>query len=243
LPPWSVPDELLDEFFGADPDAAAEDDASKPDEAGVVEPWTGELPDRIDPDDEVSFQRLRRTYAAAVAGLDEALGRLTKDFDKGGWGDAVLILTSDAGFPLGEHGAVGPAQAGLYEEFVHSPLILSWPGGEHAGLRVAGLTQPPDLIAAVGDWFGRSASTPGLVRLAREQAGSLRSHATCTLKVPRTNSWSVRTRDWYLLATDAPETTRRLYVKPDDRWEFNDVAQHHPETVAELEKVYREQHP
>jgi hypothetical protein len=55
-----------------------------------------------------------------------------------------------------------------------------------------------------------------------------------------TSAWSVRTGDWYLLGTDAAEATRRLYVKPDDRWEFNDVAQHHAETVAELEQIYRD---
>ena len=32
----------------------------------------------------------------------------------------------------------------------------------------------------------------------------------------------------------------QLYVKPDDRWEFNDVAAHHAETVAELEQWYRQ---
>ena len=49
-----------------------------------------------------------------------------------------------------------------------------------------------------------------------------------------------RTARYVALATDTPEVTRRLYVKPDDRWEFNDMAQHHPDTVAELEQQYRD---
>jgi arylsulfatase A-like enzyme len=239
LPPWSVVEELRDEFFPSEPESDEDEDAA---EAVALEPWAGDPPERIDVADSETFQRLQRTYAAAVAALDAAIARLRKDCDKAGWGDTVWILTSDAGFPLGEHGAVGPSQAALHEELVHLPLILVWPGGGHAGLRVAELTEPPDVAAALGDLVGRSPAPAGLARLAREEVTTLRSHAICTMKGPRSHSWSVRTREWYLLATDAPETTRRLYVKPDDRWEFNDLAQHHPETVAELEKLYRDAH-
>ena len=45
------------------------------------------------------FQRLQRTYAAAVASLDEALRRLRKDCYKAGWDDAAWLLTSDVGYP------------------------------------------------------------------------------------------------------------------------------------------------
>src|SRR5207245_6723663 len=135
LPPWSVPEELLEEFFQSEDDADDGDEADA-EESAAVEPWTGEPPDRVDSDDDETFQRLQRTYAAAVATLDDALGRLRKDCDRAGWTDAVWLLGSDAGFPLGEHGAVGPARAGLHEELVHLPLVLVWPGEEHAGLRV-----------------------------------------------------------------------------------------------------------
>jgi arylsulfatase A-like enzyme len=235
LPPWSVSDEMLDAFFASESD----DDNDEGEVAVTLEPVTGEPPDRIEVGDEQMFQRLQRTYAAGVARLDTALGRLRKDFGKLGWGDAVAILTGDAGFPLGEHGAVGPTQAELHEELVHLPLIVVWPQGEHAGLRVAELTQPPDLAAALRELVGNFETSANVLRLARERPATPRSHATCTMKGPRTNAWSVRTRQWHLMATDAPETTRRLYVKPDDRWEFNDVVQHHPETVAELEQAFR----
>src|SRR5262249_12078247 len=121
----------------------------------------------------------------------------------------------------------------------HLPLLLEWPGGDHTGLRVPELTQPPDVAATLHELLGRSAAGSSLVRLARDESGAIRSHAPCALKSPRISTWSIRTREWYLLATDAPESTRRLYVKPDDRWEFNDLAQHHPEMVAELEQLYR----
>src|SRR5207253_8305152 len=107
-PPWTVSDDWLDEFFAAETDA--DDDGEEPDadENSPIEPWVGDSPDTIDTDDEGTFQRLQRTYAASVAALDQALERLMKDFAKAGWGDDVFwLLTCDAGFPLGEHGAVG----------------------------------------------------------------------------------------------------------------------------------------
>jgi arylsulfatase A-like enzyme len=240
LPPWTVPVELLADFFGTDSDADEDDEAADSEEAAALEPWIGEPPDRIDADDDESIRRLQRTYGAAVVSLDSALGRLRKDCDKLGWGDAVWLLTSNAGIPLGEHAAVGMAGTGLHEELVHLPLLLAWPGGEHAGMRVAELTQPSDVLATLAELFGHPTPAVGLGQLARGEGGAIRTYASCTMNSPRVSTWSVRTREWYLLATDAPQVTRRLYVKPDDRWEFNDLAQHHAETVAELEKIYRD---
>jgi arylsulfatase A-like enzyme len=243
-PPWTVPEELVAEFFPEDDD----DGETEQNGATPTEPWTGGVPERIDAADDARFRCVQRTYAAAVTSLDDALGRLWKDCAKNGWADeAFWLLTSDAGFPLGEHGAVGPARAGLHEELIHLPLVMRWPGGEHAGLRVRELTQPPDVAATLRELYGLPTVDSGgtraghsLLPLARDAGGPVRSHAVCIGEREGVRSWGVRTLDGYLLATDGPESVRRLYVKPDDRWEFNDVAKHHPDTVAQLEQLYRE---
>ena len=96
-------------------------------------PWTDELPERIDVDDDKMFERIQNSYAAAVATLDVSLGRLLLDCSKRGWGDdALWILTASRGFPLGEHGVVGFRGADLHEELVHLPLLLRMPRGDHA---------------------------------------------------------------------------------------------------------------
>ena len=51
--------------------------------------------------------------------------------------------------------------------------------------------------------------------------------------------WGVGSAEWYLMLDDRPDGARRLFVKPDDRWEVNDVAQHHPELAAHCEEVLR----
>jgi hypothetical protein len=53
--------------------------------------------------------------------------------------------------------------------------------------------------------------------------------------------FALRTPAWSLIlpvhpfAGDPPRATQ-LYVQPDDRWEVNDVQQHHQERVEQLEK-------
>ena len=66
----------------------------------------------------------------------------------------MWLLTSDFGYPLGEHGQIGRYRPWLHEEMVHLPLMLRLPGAAEAGRRVPAFTQPPDLYATVLEAFG-----------------------------------------------------------------------------------------
>jgi arylsulfatase A-like enzyme len=254
IPPWTVADDVLAHFFHE----PALEDEPEPDEGTdalppvePLEPWTGDLPTSVDPADETTFQRIQRTYAAAVAALDDGLGKLWKDCARSGWGDdAVWLLTSDAGLPLGEHGPAGRDAVTLHEEAVHLPLLLRWPKGQYAGLRVRDLTQPPDLAATLLGLFGASLPSTNdpragrsLLALAREVGLAIRAYAACAVERDASRLWSIRSHDLCLVASDGPadvESTRRLFLKPDDRWEFNDVAQQSPDEVERLEQAYRD---
>ena len=64
---------------------------------------------------------------------------------------AAWVITSDLGYPLGEHGQIGVHRPWLHEELVHTPLIVHLPGGSEAGRRVSALTQPADVADAIVD--------------------------------------------------------------------------------------------
>ena len=65
----------------------------------------------IDPRDDTLFLRLQSSYAAAVSYLDAGVGRLVEDLgDRAD--DVVLLITSDSGQQLGEHGGV-PGVSGI----------------------------------------------------------------------------------------------------------------------------------
>ena len=64
--------------------------------------------------------------------LDDYMGQLTEKMKK--WGildNTVIIITSDHGEELFEHGFIGHAStslnAKLYDEIIHIPLIIWWP--------------------------------------------------------------------------------------------------------------------
>jgi hypothetical protein len=51
--------------------------------------------------------------------------------------------------------------------------------------------------------------------------------------------WAFRSPAWCLMLDDRPEGPRRLFVKPDDRWEVNDVQPRNQELAEELEFEFR----
>jgi arylsulfatase A-like enzyme len=266
LPPWDVPEDFRQPYFspavanndrtdGEDEDAidnldAAEGEADEFESDGateVLEPIDGLVEGNFDPHDDSTFLRLQSSYAAAVSYFDAGVGQLLEDLGDGA--DEILILiTADGGQALGEHGFVGPGQSWLHEEVVHLPLILRLPGGAEAGRRVAALTQPVDLAATLADVFEvplPDAHGHSLVSLMQGDAEVLRPYACAGNRVGTVGEWCLRTLEWSFLMPallqDQSATPRspQLYIKPDDRWEVNNIAQHEPELVDRLERALR----
>lgn len=70
-------------------------------------------------------------YRDAIRHVDAMLGEFIDRLREGGrWNDSLMIVTSDHGEALGEHGL---RHHGLdsYEEFVRIPLLLKTPGDDH----------------------------------------------------------------------------------------------------------------
>jgi arylsulfatase A-like enzyme len=241
LPPWDAAEEYLDrylvEYVGDDEEAEEED--SEP-----LEPLLDPADGPIDPRDDLTFIRLQRSYAAAVSYLDAGLGVLFKELeDRSLVNEVLLVVTSDHGLPLGEHGVVGQCRPWLHEELVHLPLMMRLPRGERAGRRVAALTQPLDLAPTLLAAFGLPPiplQGHDLLPLARGTAEKVHDYVCSGLRVGDAAEWALRLPDWaFLLPLQAEGRAAQLYVKPDDRWELNNVIQHHPALAEHLEAVLR----
>lgn len=228
-PPWQLPRDLLDSY-------CEEED----------EPWPDPPHGRIGNADDMP--RLQNTYAAVVTYVDAQLGVLLEQLrDEYRLNDTLICLTAACGMPLGEHGMIGQARPWLHEEFVHLPLIVRLPHGEHAGLRMDALTQPVDLLPTILECFG-IASPPcdghSLWPLIHSKISQVRPHAVSGFSIGGEIEWALRTPEWaYLLPVVSgpgdPPRQAQLYVKPDDRWEVNDVRQHHLELAEEMERTLR----
>ncbi|MEV6846357.1 sulfatase [Actinoplanes sp. NPDC051411] len=98
---------------------------------------------------------LRNRYSALLTMCDHSLGRVLDVFDELGlWDDTMLIVCTDHGFLLGEHGWWGKNVQPWYDENIHLPLFVWDPRSPAAGGRRDELVQTIDLGPTLLDFFG-----------------------------------------------------------------------------------------
>lgn len=98
--------------------------------------------------------RYRSAYAGYLEALDACLGRVLHAVDASGqWERTLVVYTSDHGDLVGAHGLPykGPF---LYDELVHVPLVISWPGYEPSVRQetVSLIHLVPTMLDAAGQW-------------------------------------------------------------------------------------------
>jgi len=180
-----------------------------------------------------------QAYAGQVSLLDTCVEALLEMLDAGPLGENTqLALVGARGFPLGEHGRLGPGDEPLYGELVHVPALIRFPDRLAATVRSQALVEPADLWATLLDCYGLTDPPPtptarSLMPLVRGHEVTLRDRLG--LAGP-SGDRAIRTPAWYLRAGDMPE----LFVKPDDRWEVNDVADRAHDVVERLQAVLDE---
>lgn len=208
-------------------------------EPGDPEPWPAvELPrltlaGDYDPD---QLLAISHAYAGQVCVLDACLAALRQFLlEEPAGRDTLLMIAGARGLALGEHRQVGPAADALYGEVIHVPLLVRFADGLAAAGRSPALVQPADLWATLWELLAAEHAPPrptarSLVPLLREEypAAAWRDRLAVA---GRGAERALRTPAWYLRADEKAE----LYVKPDDRWEVNDVALRCPEVVEGLQ--------
>lgn len=98
--------------------------------------------------DEVA--EIQDNYAGLVRMCDDQFGRLLDLLDRHDmWQDTCVILTTDHGFLLGEHGWWAKNRMPYYEEISHIPLIVWHPAQVGRAGRRQAVTQTPDLMPTI----------------------------------------------------------------------------------------------
>lgn len=213
-PPWDAPKSLREKF-------REDDGETTSDKIG----FTGrELPADFDPDERLDLQR---AFGAQVQLLDTGLGALAELIREPAVGEPPLFVVLGArGVGLGEHRRLGVHPGNLDGEQLHVPLLIRSPDGEGACLRTPALLHLADLAPSLAARCGLpnlpfTRWTGNLFGTLDGTVDRLRDYVVCTTP----SRWSLRTRDWF---ADLPQPgtlgSTRLFAKPDDRWEINDVS-------------------
>ena len=103
------------------------------------------------PNTDVAFAtEVRKHYAACVSYADAQVGRVMKKLDEMNLRDnTIVIVWGDHGWHLGEHAIWG--KHSLFEESLHSPLIISYPGIPKPGVPTNSIVETLDVFPTVCD--------------------------------------------------------------------------------------------
>jgi len=187
-------------------------------------------------------------YAAQIMVLDACLESLLETLqvassDASSGNPGLIVLLGTRGFPLGEHRRLGGVDDRLYAEQLHVPCLLRFPDGRDQLARSGQLTSHVDLLPTLLDWVTEKApkkvshenGNEGLSMLPLAQSQDV-PWREVLLSTSSTGSQAIRTPHWCLRSDSEilKLETCELFVRPDDRWEANDVAGLCPEVVEAL---------
>ena len=88
---------------------------------------------------------IRSQFAGNVTMVDRWFGRILDTLDKEDlWEETMVVVTSDHGFALGDHGWIGKNEFSVYDVIARTPLLI-WHPDQTADGRVSALTTAVDL--------------------------------------------------------------------------------------------------
>ena len=228
--PWTPPRHYVDMY-------------GDPDYRGVEPVRQLNLPvSRYLHDDERALMlgRMRALYAAEVTMTDRWLGVfLDRLHDLRLAGETVVVLVSDHGFYLGEHGFTGKLHKVLHPELTHVPLILVDPArrraGEGSAYRASTHDIAPTLLSMVDVEAPPAMEGADLSRLLAGSSPPDRAYSYGGYS----NSFYIRSDAWAMFAENRPAAFR-LFDLRQDPGEHRDVAGAHPELVRRLHAEVRD---
>ncbi|NQV26266.1 MAG: sulfatase [Rhodopirellula sp.] len=96
---------------------------------------------------------VRRHYAACVSYADAQVGRVLERLEASGQADnTIVVLWGDHGWHLGEHAIWG--KHALFDESLHSPLIISYPNMPQPGEHSESMVETIDIFPSVCEIAG-----------------------------------------------------------------------------------------
>ena len=170
-----------------------------------------------------NYQRYMKDYLRCVSSVDDGVGKVLDYLDEAGLAEnTIVVYTSDQGFYLGDHGWYD--KRWMYEESLHTPLLVRWPGVVKPGSVNADLVSNLDFaetfLAAAGVDVPADMQGESLVPLLQGNtpADWRKAHYYRYYEFPAVHM----VRQHYGVRTDR---YKLMYFPTTDRREFYDLAE------------------
>jgi len=185
-------------------------------------------------------------YDGEIAYMDHAIGEILEVLDDQKLLDETLIvITSDHGEQLGQHGIWG--HAALHNAETCIPLIMCLPGGLPRGVRIGGLCQQIDLLPTMLDLLGKKTDIleiNGRTVMPLIKGDQIRSRI---FMENSSGQRSVQTFEWQLLDSELLDQNwiklprdLELYNVKEDPMEVINIAKTEKEKAQELREILRD---
>ena len=182
---------------------------------------------------------IKALYFGEVTFVDKWVGHLLDKIDRLKlWDDTLVIVTSDHGTQMFDHGVVGKSASHMHPYNTRLNWLLRHPGGP-SGATVDGLVQAHDIPATILARLGVPHPTEGLDAwpLVTGEAQAIRDHVVtgwatfCNGRA--TARASARDAGWnYVVGIGYDDPQPELYDLHADPEEDTNVVAHHPDIVA-----------
>jgi arylsulfatase A-like enzyme len=204
--------------------------------------WFAKLGPVTDPEYIVSL------YDGEIRHVDDGVAAVLETLDREGLADDTLVvLTSDHGEVMVRNGIFFDHH-GLYEENIHVPLVMRWPGRIAAGVRrdlmATHLDLAPTLLDAVGAQPAPLMEGGSLLQGAAESAGGPSREEVVCCESTWQSKWALRTRTHKLILAREPDhygnPRRELYDLVADPGERRQIAEENPDLADAMERRLEE---
>ncbi len=186
--------------------------------------------------------QIRQNYAAMLENIDHNMGLLLEEVRRRGeLENTVVIYSSDHGDMLGDFDRFGKCKP--ERGSVHVPLVIGGPG-VGKGLYSDALVELQDVAGTILDFAGltmeEAADALSLKPVLTGESGVLRPVQISGLDEgpQHPSEWRMASNGQWKLIVEK-DRMDRLYDIVNDPWENENVAERHPDTVAELKTALR----
>ena len=156
------------------------------------------------------IQSVKDDYDSTIAYVDSEIGKALDHIRKAGlYEQSLIIILSDHGEAMSEHGAWGHAN-NVFEETTHVPLLIKTPAPLGLKGRVARLVQLTDVYPTILELLGQSLPLPGRSLLDAVRNPEIDDTMTVSQSTSETALFGMRWRSWYYI-TSLRLNTHRLY--------------------------------